>query len=244
MVEERTQELQEAQEQLVRLEKLAILDQLAGGMGHELRNTLCVIKNAAYFLKTVLEEVEPDVKKCLEILETEVTRSDSIINSLFNFTRPTPPTPQKVDINHIVQEVLFHTIVPENVEVVSQLDESLPAVMADPDQLSQVFENIILNAIQAMPEVGQLVVKSEAQCPEWIAVSFADTGVGIPEENLGRIFEPLFTTKARGIGLGLAITRTLVEGHRGAIEVQSEVGKGSIFTVRIPTREEKEKRRA
>jgi len=222
------------QEQLVRKEKLALLDQLAGGMGHELRNTLGVIKNIVYFLKTVLEEPEPNVKECLEILEKEVARSESIISSLFNFTRPKPPTRRKVDINHIVQEVLFHTTVPENVEVVNQLDESLPAVMADPDQLSQVFGIIILNAIQAMPEGGQLVVKSEAQEPEWVAVSFADTGMGILKENLGRLFEPLFTTKARGIGLGLAVARTLVEGHGGIIEVESEVGKGSIFTVKLP----------
>jgi len=109
-------------------------------------------------------------------------------------------------------------------------------------QLGQVFGNIILNGIQAMPEGGQLVVKSEAPSPEWVAISFADNGVGIPEENLGKLFEPLFTTKAKGIGLGLALVKMLVEGHGGTIEVQSpsaplrtgEMGKGSTFTVRLP----------
>jgi signal transduction histidine kinase len=144
--------------------------------------------------------------------------------------------------------------VPEKVEVVTQLEE-LPAILADPDQLGQVFANIILNGFQAMPEGGQLVVKTSEVSGKpsrsgWVAVSFADTGVGIPEENLGKLFEPLFTTKAKGIGLGLAVTRTLVEGHGGTIEVQSpstlrrgsgqaglrtgEVGKGSTFTVRLP----------
>jgi len=132
------------------------------------------------------------------------------------------------------QETDWPTLVPENVEVVSQLDGTLPIILADPDQLGQVFGNIILNAIQAMPEGGQLVMKSDVPSPEWVAVSFTDTGVGISEENLGKIFEPLFTTRTKGIGLGLAVTKTLVQGHGGTIEVQSEVGKGSTFTVRLP----------
>jgi signal transduction histidine kinase len=97
-----------------------------------------------------------------------------------------------------------------------------------------VFGNIILNAVQAMSEGGRLVVKSEVPTPEWVAVSFTDTGVGIPKEDMGKLFEPLFTTKAKGIGLGLAVTKTLVEGHGGTIEVESEAGAGATFTVRLP----------
>jgi PAS domain S-box-containing protein len=234
MVEERTQELRDAQEQLVRREKLAVLGQLAGGVGHELRNPLGAISNAAYFLNMVLEEPEPDVKETLDILEKEVKTSERIISSLLDFARAKPPTRRKVDINEVVQEALSRATVPGNVEVVSQLDEALPIILADPGQLAQVFGNIILNAIQAMPEGGRLLVKSEIPTPEWVAVSFADTGAGIPEENLGKLFEPLFTTKAKGIGLGLAVTKTLVEGHEGTIEVQSELGKGSTFTIRLP----------
>ena len=100
----------------------------------------------------------------------------------------------------------------------------------------------ILNVVQAMPEDGQLLVRSEVPSAEWVAVSFADTGVGIPEENLGKLFEPLFTTKAKGIGLGMAVTKTLVEGHGGSIEVGSEVGKGSTFKVKLPTNGRKEKK--
>jgi PAS domain S-box-containing protein len=235
MVEERTKELRDAQEQLVRREKLAVLGQMAGGVGHELRNPLGAISNAAYFLNMVLEEPDPEVKETLEILEKEVKTSEVIISSLLDFARAKPPTRRKVDINDVVQEALSRIAVPENVEVVSQLDETLPVMLADPDQLGQVFGNIILNAVQAMSEGGRLVVKSEAPSSEWVAVSFADTGVGIPEENLGKLFEPLFTTKAKGIGLGMAVTRTLVEGHGGTIEVQSEVEKGSTFTIRLPT---------
>jgi PAS domain S-box-containing protein len=234
MVEERTKELRDAQETLVRQEKLAVLGQLAGGVGHELRNPLGAISNAVYFLNMVLEEPDPEIRETVEILEKEVKTSETIISSLLDFARAKPPTRQKVNVNHVVQEALSRTAVPENVEVVSQLDEALPIILADPDQLVQVFGNIILNATQAMGEGGRLVVKTEVPSPEWVAVSFADTGLGIPEENLDKLFEPLFTTKAKGVGLGLAVTKTLVEGHEGTIEVESELRKGSTFTVRLP----------
>jgi signal transduction histidine kinase len=234
MVEERTKELREAQEQLVRREKLAVLGQLAGGVGHELRNPLGAIKNAAYFLNMVLEEPDPEVKETLEILEKEVATSERTISSLLDFARTKSPVWRKVHLKEVVQEALSRAPVPENVEVVSQLDGRLPIILADPDQLSQVFGNIVLNAVQAMPDGGQLIVESQVPSPEWVAVSFADTGVGIPEEHLDKLFEPLFTTKAKGIGLGMAVTKTLVEGHGGKIEVESEVGKGSTFTVRLP----------
>lgn len=239
LVKERTKELRDAQERLVRSEKLALLGQLAGGVGHELRNPLGSIKNAAYFLKMALEKPEPEVKETLEILNKEVATSEHIISSLLDFARPKPPTRQKVEINHLLQEALSRTNVPEKIKVVSKLDESLPQILADPEQLGQVFRNLILNAIQAMPDGGQLEISSEVSTSAQVAISFADTGVGIPEDNLEKLFEPLFTTKAKGIGLGLAITKTLVEGHKGTIEVQSKLGKGSIFTVRLPL-EEKE----
>jgi signal transduction histidine kinase len=234
MVEERTQELREAQERLIRQEKLAVLGQLAGGVAHELRNPLGAIKNATYFLNMVLEEAEPEVKETLEILDREVVTSARIISSLLDFARPKAPIRRKVDVNNVVQDALSHTAVPESVEVVSELDETLPTILADPDQLAQVFGSIILNDIQAMPQGGQMVIRSEVLSQDLVAVSIRDAGVGISEENLKKIFEPLFTTKAKGIGLGLALAKTIVEGHGGSIEVESEVGKGSTFTVRLP----------
>jgi len=234
-------ERKEMEEKLVRSEKLAVLGQLAGGVGHELRNPLGAIKNAAYFLNMALEEPEPEVKETLDILEKEVATSERIISSLLGFARPKPPVRRKVDINEVIQEALYHVTVPENVKVVTQLDESLPSILADPDQLGQVFTNVTVNAIQAMPEGGQLAVKSKASNQEWVTISFTDTGVGIPKPNLKKLFEPLFSTKAKGIGLGLAVTSTLVEGHGGTIKAQSAVGKGSTFTVRLPIGGGKEK---
>ncbi len=229
------------EEKRMRQEKLAMLGQLAGGVGHELRNPLGAIKNSTYFLNMVLEDPEPEVKETMKILEKEVATSERIISSLLDFARARPPLKRNVNIENIIQEILTCTNVPEDIKVKSQIAESIPTIMADPDQLSQVFGNIILNAIQAMPEGGQLIIKSKTSRPDRIAISITDTGVGIPEENLEKIFEPLFTNKAKGIGLGMAITKTFVEGHGGSIEVQSKAGKGSIFTVNLPIDDNKEK---
>jgi signal transduction histidine kinase len=182
----------------------------------------------------VLEKPEPEVKETLDILEKEVATSERIISSLLDFARAKPPIKRTVNINNIILEVLSRTNVPENIEVKNQFDESIPTILADPGQLDQIFGNIFLNAIQAMPEGGQLTIKSGTADPHTIAVSIIDTGVGIPGETIKKIFEPLFTSKAKGIGLGMAITKTFVEGHGGTIEVQSEIGKGTTFTVRLP----------
>ena len=234
MVEERTKELQDAQEQLIRREKLAVLGQMAGGVAHDLRNPLGAIKNAVYFLNMINEEPEPEVKEALEILEKEVATSDGIIDNLLDFARPKLITKREVNINDVVIDALPRSNIPDNVEVIKQLSESLPLILAAPEQLSRAVVNIVKNAIQAMPEGGQLTVKSEVEDPEWTTVSITDTGVGIPKENMGKLFEPLFTTKSKGIGLGLVIIKSLVDEHGGTIEVESEVGKGSTFTVKLP----------
>ena len=242
MVEERTRELGEAHELLVRREKLAVLGLLAGGVSHELRNPLGAIKNAAYLLNLILaeRETDPDVVEALGILTEEVGTCERIISSLLDFARPRPLVPREVDVNDVVQEALAraHGMESQLVEVVCQLDETLPAIRADAGQLVQVFGNLIANAIQAMPEGGRLDVRSQLAGAGWVAVSFVDSGVGISEENLGKLFEPLFTTKAKGIGLGLAVIQALVEGHGGSIEVESQVGQGSTFTVRLPAGKE------
>jgi len=233
-VEQRTKELREAQEELVRTEKLAMVGRLAGGVAHELRNPLGAIKNAAFFLRMALEKPDPEIMEMLELLEKESVTSERIINSLLDFARPKQPVKQRININDVILEALSRNAIPNNVGVVKLLNKDLPEIQADPDQLAQVFRNIILNAIRAMSENGKLIIKSYAPQPKWIAVSFIDTGDGIPQENMGRIFEPLFTTKAKGIGLGLALAKTIVERHGGTIEVESEVGKGSTFIVKLP----------
>ncbi len=210
------------------------MGKLAGGLGHELRNPLGAIKNAVYLLNMVIERPEPEIKETLEIIEKEVGISERVIASLLDFARPKPPTQHIVDINHVVREVLSRVPVPENVELAEELSETLPTISADPDHFAQVFGNLTLNAMQAMSEGGRLLVKSEAPSPEMVTVSFTDTGQGMDEATLGRVFEPLFTTKAKGIGLGLALSKMLVEANGGTIDVLSAVEKGSTFTVKLP----------
>jgi signal transduction histidine kinase len=234
MVKARTKELQEAQERLIRQEKLAVLGQLAGGVGHELRNPLAVIKNSVYLLNMVLKDPSPEAQRALNGLEKQVETCDRIINSLLDFARTRSPVWQDVDVDEVLKRAILRVAKPENVKLVTRPDKSLPLIQADPDQLVHVFGNIILNGYQAMPEGGQLVIQSQALAPDWVSVSLTDTGVGISEENLNKLFEPLFTTKPKGIGLGLAITLTLVEGHGGEVLVQSEPEKGSTFTVKLP----------
>jgi len=144
-----------------------------------------------------------------------------------------------LNVNHLLEEIIGRTAVPADVQVILRLKDSLPTLLADPYQLDQLFDNLIQNAIQAMPEGGRLTVTTSGDSRRAltsggeVTISIADTGVGILEDDIQRVFEPLFTTKAKGIGLGLALAKTLVEAHDGTIAVRSEVGQGTTFTVRL-----------
>lgn len=234
MVEQRTKELKNAQEKIIHQKKLEVLRQLSDGLGHDLLNPLGAIKNVAYFLSMVLEISDPEIREMLEILEKEVVRSENIVNSLLDFTRPRPRVLHKVNLNNILQKILSQFILADNIKVICYLDEALLSTMVDSKQISQVFENIILNAIEAMPKGGQLIIRSKVENSVCIVVSFTDTGIGISKEHLDKLFEPLFTTRAKGVGLGLTIAKALIEGHGGNIEVQSKLGSGSTLRVRIP----------
>ncbi len=233
-VMEQTKELRETHNQLVKKARLAALGQLGAGIGHELRNPLSAIRSAAYFLRLVIEEPSPEVRNSINIIEEEVVISEKIIHNLLSYVRPKPLTRKKVDIKDLIAAVLSTIVIPKKIEVVNQLDEGIPTIQADPDQLEQIFSNLILNAIQAMQLGGRLIIKSWSSRPDSVDVSIADSGVGITQKNMRKLFTPLFTTKAKGIGLGLVIAKTMVEGHGGKIEVRSEPDKGTTFIVRIP----------
>jgi len=227
-------DLVDAHRQLLTQDRLAGLGQLAGGVAHELRQPLGAIKNVAYFLRTASgESEEQEVREALTILEEEVTRAERTVGDLLDFARARPPARQDVNTSSVLHAALRRVEVPPSVDIVMQLEREPPDISADPHQLNQVLENLIRNAIQAMPDGGRLTISVSSLLSE-VIVSVSDTGAGIPEENLQKIFEPLFTTRAAGIGLGLVIVRTLVEGHGGTIEVESEVGAGTTFTVRLP----------
>ena len=228
-LEEKTRALEAAQEELVRKERLAILGQLAGGVSHELRNPLGVIKNSVYYLKMVTAADEK-VAKHLGIVEREIVTANRIVTGLLDFARVTPPNRVAVDLSRLVREYFGQKPLPGAVEVVLELAEGLPAVSADPDQLLLVVGNLVSNAVQAMPEGGRLTVRT-AGTPEGVVLSVADTGAGIAAEHVGKIFEPLFTTKPRGIGLGLAVARSLSESNGATLTVESAPGRGSRFVI-------------
>jgi PAS domain S-box-containing protein len=234
MVGERTRELREAQDQLVKKEKLAVLGKLSGGVGHELRNPLGAIKNVAYFLTMALENPDEEIREMIDILNKEVARSEDIISSLLDFARPKVPVLAKVAVSQVMTEALRRFPIPQNITLVNTMSSTLPEIEADSNQLLQVFGNLITNAYQAMPEGGILTISSGEQPPGWVALSVADTGVGISEKHMKKLFEPLFTTKAKGIGLGLVVIKAIIEAHGGRIEVKSEPGRGAVFTVILP----------
>jgi len=241
LVEERTRELRRAQASLVRQERLAVLGQLAGGVAHELRNPLGAISNGAYFLDLVFAEgqVEPEVKETLQILEREVIRSEQIIGGLLDYAEIGAPIRREIDLNGAVRSTLSRWTVPDDVALVTALDEALPSILADREQLERIMLNLVRNAAQAMPDGGRLTVKTSRASQGSggagkVILSVADTGEGIPEEHLERIFEPLFSTRTRGIGLGLALTKRLVEEHGGKVGVESQIGIGSTFTITLP----------
>ena len=238
MVEERTQELLDAQEQLVRREKLAVLGQLAGGVAHELRNPLGVISNAAYYLKMVHPDADDTTKEYLDMISSEVHGAEKIISDLLDLARTRLGEREEIAVSVLVDRVLEKHPLPEGVQVTTQIADDLPRVYVDPGKIDQVLLNLVTNACQAMPEGGQLTINAAGRGdprgrPE-VSISITDTGCGISAENMEKVFEPLFTTKARGIGLGLPVAKTLVEGHGGTIGVESQVGQGSTFTVRLP----------
>ncbi len=237
-VAERTRQLSETQEQLVRHEKLATLGQLAGGVGHELRNPLGVINSAVYYLKLVQPDANEKVKKYHLMIEQEVNTASRIINDLLDFGRIVSPDRQPVSIPELVQHVLTRFQVPPSVQVEVNLPASLPKVLADPIHLEQVLGNLITNACQAMKDCkdgGSLVI-SASRKKDQVAIAVKDTGTGITPAAMQKLFEPLFTTKLRGIGLGLAVSKKLTEANGGRITVRSQPGQGATFTIHLPVK--------
>jgi signal transduction histidine kinase len=235
-VDERTQELRDAQESLVRKERLAILGQLAGGVGHELRNPLGVISNAVYYLQAINPESDETTQEYLNIISSEVRDAEKIISDLLDFARTRTPERRGIGVSELVAKVLERKPPPEDVQVKTEFPEDLPEVYVDPDQINLVLINLVVNAYQAMLEGGKLVIEADVIGDE-VRLAIKDDGIGISPDHMKKLFEPLFTTKAKGIGLGLAVTKNLVETNQGTIKVESVKGVGSTFTVILPAGE-------
>jgi PAS domain S-box-containing protein len=233
MVDERTRELQHAEEQLIRQERLATLGQLAGSIGHELRNPLGVISNAVFFLKMAWPDANEQIQEYLDIIEKETQASDKIITDLLNFTRIESVDREAVSVSELIDQTLERHPAPPSVQVTLDMPPGLPRVHVDASHIVQVLGNLVTNAYQAMTNGGELTLSARPH-DDMIAIAVRDTGSGIPPDHMKRLFEPLFTTKTTGIGLGLAVSQKLARANGGRIEVQSEAGKGSTFTLFLP----------
>jgi len=228
-------ELEAMQEKLIRAERLAAIGELASGVGHELRNPLNVIRNCAYLLKIAIDEKdEAGTAEALKVLDKQIDVANKIVTDLLDFTRIKPPAQTRVDLQKLIDESLTWVTIPEQVKLSIDLKGITQPLRTDPEQMTRVFTNLISNAIQAMNGKGGDLTITTATGGGYASIIFSDTGCGITDDTLKKIFEPLFTTKPKGIGLGLAIAKRLVEENSGRIEVASETGKGATFTVKLP----------
>jgi len=234
LVEERTEELRDAQGEILRNERMVTLGKLSRDIGHELRSPLTAIKNSLYILKLTEQDSSSENADVLEILETEIRSIEIFLEGLIDFSDPPGTIVRNVRINELLESTLKKINVRLDVKVEWRLGKKIPSIFLDPKQISKVFINIFTNAVQAMPNGGNLIISTSKIEKDLLSVSFSDTGIGIPEENIPELFEPLFTTKPKSVGLGLAVAKMLVDLQGGRIEVISQLGKGSTFTIILP----------
>ena len=233
--------LKDTQEDLIQAEKLTSLGQMAASIAHEVNNPLAGVLVYTQLLAKKLAGDSFSKEKALDYLskmDSELTRSTRMIRNLLDFARQSKPTLRVVEPNQVVERAVSlvgHQAKLQGIQVIKELSPSLPMVMADFDQLQQVCANLILNAIQAMPDGGRLTLRTSADNSQF-KIEIQDTGCGISPENMRKLFTPFFTTKGKGkgVGLGLAVAYGIIQRHQGRIEVQSKEGEGATFTIYLP----------
>ncbi len=233
-VEARTRELKEASQRLLKAERFAAIGELSGMIGHDLRNPLTAIKNAMYYLKRKQAySAGSKEKEMMDIVDKSVEHANKIVNSLLEYSAEIRLEIEQCSPKELLDYVLLMAQVPERVRVVDRTEYE-PTIWIDVNKMERVFLNLIKNAFDALPERGTLQVSSK-RVGENVEITFTDNGVGMSEQTLSKIFSPLFTTKAQGMGFGLAICKRIVETHCGKISVESTLGKGTTFTITLPT---------
>jgi len=226
-------------EEMKRMDRLAAMGEFSARIVHELRNPLTSIEGFIQLLPRKYDS--PGFKeKFIETTTRETERINKFVDRLLKFGRPPEPIFKSCDINKIVAEALESTekqLVEGKASVVKNLARDLPEITADSESIMQILVNLINNSIHAMPKSGTLTISTQEAGKEFVEVVVKDTGCGIAEKDLPKIFEPFFTTKSKGTGLGLAIGRNIIEKHKGKINVESIVNKGTTFTVKLPIKQ-------
>lgn len=248
MVKERTRELKEIHAKLLHQDKMASLGKLAASVVHEINNPIAGILNLTLLVRRILEEDAPDqinirkIRDYLKLMETETRRTSRIVSNLLAFSRQSKMELTRLNLNRIIEKTLLinvNLLKLGRVKVEKQLHPALPDIIGSEDQLQQVFMNFISNAVEAMESSasGTLLIETRpGKNEKTVEVLFRDTGVGIEKENMPRLFEPFYTTKkkGKGVGLGLSVVYGIIQDHGGVIDVRSEPGKGTTFSVTLP----------
>jgi hypothetical protein len=237
--------------EMLHAEHLATMGELAAGVAHEIRNPLAGIAGAIEIISKDFPENHPD-REVMEDLRQEVRRIEKVLNDLLAYAKPKPPRFGRADLKDTFARTLHlarQQIGPKNVEFSVQVPPDLPAFRMDSEQLHQVLLNLVLNGVQAIEREGKITVAAKIDAAggpgqaNLVEISVSDTGVGIPPESTERIFRPFYTTKRGGTGLGLSLCRRIIRQHGGTLTVESKLGKGSRFIIRLPMREAVEETR-
>lgn len=214
-------------------ERLAGMGKMASVIGHEFRNQLSVMGTSIYFLKMKLQEANEKVKRHLLILEQTVMDTNRVIENILTFSKTKQMERKSLNLENLLLASIENIRNTNESEIVTHFDKALPKIHGDRIQLTRLFVNIISNAFQAMEGKGKLIIEA-GRFNDSVNILFKDTGVGIKDEDKKRLFEPFFSTRSDGVGLGLHISKNIVEAHGGSINIEGEIGKGTIVTVRLP----------
>lgn len=237
-VKQRAAQLESVHKELLECEKMAAMGRMASALSHELKNVFMGIQTSAYYLKGKILKEYPHLADSFSDIEKETNYANSIINNILSFTRPKKITPSEVDINLIVEDVfssLSKQAMFRNIKIDKELSSELPRIKADGVQIREVILNLVINAIQAMPDGGRLTLVTKQQ-ENFLRIEVIDTGSGVSKEVMEKLFTPFLTTKTRGLGLGLSICEEIIGGHGGSIDVETQLNKGTKFVVSLPLR--------
>jgi two-component system NtrC family sensor kinase len=222
--------------QVFQAEKLAALGQLSAGMAHDINNPLLVISGRLEMLKQ--EELSPELKETINLIDSQANRIRKLVDQILKFSRKSSSAPEAVNINEIIELVLplvgYNKLPSVQVKIEKSFEKNMPKIMADSDQLQEVFLNLIINAYQAMPNGGIIKITTSSFQNLYAQIQITDTGIGIPAGNFKNIFMPFFSTKGQGTGLGLSICHNIIKNHNGSLELESQINRGTTFTVKLP----------